>query len=930
MLMHDLKIRSGDITMRNKVIRTRIGFIFSSFLIVFAQNDIANAGALAEFLFWESVGNTVAAGAKAHDDYRKERQLWKDKIAAAEAELERCGGCASAQAELDKWQGIENDFQDVAGRLAQSAGMPPQVATWLGIDMSLTSGPTQAHRDEKRVVMPSWAGERPEYCQKLVEKHIKCMQNYQSVYGLYADLGGARGPGGQCYDTRKLYVHCAREDYDAFKREEELQQARAEGEIIPEYVNFSGNSVVYFDEVPENFIPTFPPTDVVISELKEPDIWAVRYMLDKKSAGQLLGFEVRWNNDTYYAPGNNCTSVGATHTEVQRRECEDISEMRMPQYGGYMLSCFYGFAGGSNNKYVDQSLFWYGSRPERADPERLLKRSYTNPILVFADPRTTCPGTKTEADTLQAQYQAKLDKIKGSVPQIPESTVLPIYDWIKERQDAAAARYEQIKRAGKLLLSQPIVGVYEFENRGAGQVIFGRCIFVEKYQYRFKVNCIDPEGNHTIVTKAQVTGDYLEVFWKESVVPLTEEKRLNISYLFDEEKWNSGLGHVLNRVRGESADSAWLKRVDDVPEIEDFPIVGAYDLELSVNGITETIQCDMSISKSHSPPRYPVECTLSDGIVYKGEGKLEKANGNTLKFTSWYPNYLMVGGVSVNRLYFIIGDIHQIGGQERTELVGFADREVRARFIPKANIVNVNLENSNTDTNQPIQAQETKQASVSKPKLKVQEPPTTPKSGEKLTKAQIADLSVGGISLGMDFSEAEEIILKRIDAGTIVESKSEMIRGPFPYFKAYHSKDESESIVLYKKSPDEKEVVAVVQLTSIPPDSSPDKVISELSESFGSSLEMMGVNKGYVSGGGDPRTCAIKVGQTRSAALLDFQKKPDGRVPYTPLLNTLGSITPNDQRASNWTECDAVFQFKIKRKSSVQRVLYDLGQLVEL
>ena len=508
-----------------------------------------------------------------------------------------------------------------------------------------------------------------------------------------------------------------------------------------------------------------------------------------------------------------------------------------------------------------------------------------------------------------------------------EGTKLPIYDWIKNRQAAYDQQYEMIKQAGKLLLSQPIIGVYEFENRGASKVISGRCIFVEKNQFEFKVNCIDEQGNHTLATKAKISGDYLEVAWNESVLPTSEKEMTRISYLFDVEKYDSGLGHVLNGARGNGSNTVWLKRVDDVPEIEDFPIGGLYDLELSVDGITETAQCDISMSETSSPARYPVECTLSDGIVYKGEGIPEKANGNTLKFHSWYPNYLKVGDVNVNNLYFIIGDIRQIDDQERAELVGFADREVRARFIPTAIIADDDVEKSDKASSQSTQTQNTEQASIPTPN--VPEASASAKNGTKLTQEHIANLSVGGISLGMDFAKAEEIILKRIDTGTVVESKPETIPGTFPYFKAYHSKDESESIVLYKKAPDENEVVAVVQLAAIPSDSSPDKVISELSESFGGSLEMMGVKKGYVSDGGDPRTCAIKVGQTRSAALLDFQKKPDGRIPYTPLLDTLGSITPDDQRASNWTECDAVLQFEIERKSSVQHVLYDLGQLVE-
>ena len=93
----------------------------------------SSADELVEWLFWNEIGNAAGVAAESYADYVQERQLWAAKIAEAKAELERCGGCASAQAELDKWQGIENQFQEFAGSVFQSVGMPPIVAQALGI-----------------------------------------------------------------------------------------------------------------------------------------------------------------------------------------------------------------------------------------------------------------------------------------------------------------------------------------------------------------------------------------------------------------------------------------------------------------------------------------------------------------------------------------------------------------------------------------------------------------------------------------------------------------------------------------------------------------------------------------------------------------------------------------------------------------------------
>ncbi len=252
-------------------------FLVAAFLFAgFAAES--RAGPLAEFLFWDSLGNTVGEGLQAHADYRAERQLWQDNIAAAKSELERCGGCASAQAELDKWQGIENQFQEVAGGLAQSVGMPPVVANWLGIDLPMAPPrppgyfKAQKKRQMRNLVRQDWVAERPEYCGIAVDAHLDCLRRYLSSSGILDKLSGAESPGGICYDTSKFYQHCLSEDYEAFDREKTVQEARALGAIIPEHFAKQRSVGVYYGQVPDDFMPTFPPPDSVREELNQESI----------------------------------------------------------------------------------------------------------------------------------------------------------------------------------------------------------------------------------------------------------------------------------------------------------------------------------------------------------------------------------------------------------------------------------------------------------------------------------------------------------------------------------------------------------------------------------------------------------------------------------------------------------------------------------
>lgn len=80
--------------------------ILAAICFIFISAPVSRADVLAEFLFWDSMGKQTGKAAQSYIDYERERQHWRDKIAAAKKELDKCGGCASAQAKLDKWQGV--------------------------------------------------------------------------------------------------------------------------------------------------------------------------------------------------------------------------------------------------------------------------------------------------------------------------------------------------------------------------------------------------------------------------------------------------------------------------------------------------------------------------------------------------------------------------------------------------------------------------------------------------------------------------------------------------------------------------------------------------------------------------------------------------------------------------------------------------------
>lgn len=399
-------------------------------LLVFSCAFPARADVLAEYLFWENVSGMTSDAVNSYNEYAQERQLWKTKIAEAKEELKRCGGCESAQAELDKWQGTEDQFQQVAGSLAASVGMPPVLANALGINMPLA--PYQEKKNVQ-IVRPPWFDELPDYCQSAVDEHLNCLRSAQTKTPVgTVDPGGAmstieRSPVGMCYDTFKLYEHCASKDYDGYAREMKLRELRASGALIPEYVRYLNNAYVYYGNVPEDFMLPMAPPDVTLDVLADQHVTRVKYVIKTATAGSLLQAAVEEFFWQLVDPDSMCVGRNAAKTGIAGRICSDI--MIVQTINPAILTCAYEKGDGTQLQFA----YWYGERPtsesepkDPMSPANLLKHSHHHLLLFIGDPRIECPASFEKAEQIDHEFRMKLASLTGLVEEAPADAELPI------------------------------------------------------------------------------------------------------------------------------------------------------------------------------------------------------------------------------------------------------------------------------------------------------------------------------------------------------------------------------------------------------------------------------------------------------------------------------------------------------------------------
>ncbi|MCZ7658370.1 MAG: hypothetical protein M5U07_11150 [Xanthobacteraceae bacterium] len=460
----------------------------------------SRADKLAELLFWHEMGKATNNAVKSHNDYRRERQQWRDQIAAAKAALERCGGCASAQTELKKWQGIENQFQDFAGSVFSAVGMPPVVAQWLGIQMPFARGFTAEERARMcEVKRQPWVAERSALCQRKVDEHLACLRASMKGAGI-CDPEASTLPGQACYRTAKYYEHCYNANDTAVALEAKAEAERARGRILPELVERGTVKIVFFDDAPDAFAPPLPPLEIARDIIDGNAVQELKFRMRKSGRGTLRQATIRRFHWHDFALDDRCFERGAVKDEIDLRVCEDLKEMNFI-HRPFMLLCDYT---GVDPALGAHAIFWYGVRPTAAvaDPRNYLKRSRNHPFSTVADARSDCPATIEEAGQVRSRFGSTLASL--GVEEVPGSVALRS-NWDEELRSQQRAQQEALRT--EALASFTIEGVYAVEfttgwsnkRRPSGIVMpvadrksRAECAVRKTVEGKFRLSCREP------------------------------------------------------------------------------------------------------------------------------------------------------------------------------------------------------------------------------------------------------------------------------------------------------------------------------------------------------------------------------------------------------------------------------------------------------
>jgi len=651
-----------------------------------AVTSQTNASDLPTWLFWNEIGNQLGSAAQSHADYEQERQLWREKIAAAEAELARCGGCASAREELEKWRGVENRFQDVAGSLAQAVGMPPIIARWLDIDLPMTSGRTEEQRLEAcEIVRGEWVDDLPEFCRIAVDDYLSCLVNYERTHGYCSASGstsGAKLPGGQCWDQWKLRDHCGKGDYAAFERERAIQDARASGVIVPEYIP-GAYVTVWYGPVPDDFLPKLPPADVVTATLKEGNRIAASFLMKKNERGRLNEVTVRAFHYSLVDPNTRCFSLDRPTSGVGRRACDDFYDMnRLHAEDRMTLICSYvgetGYAVGSGAP-MPQHIFWYGSRSEIAEPANLLSRSHGHPMLRIGEPRTDCPATVGEANEIAARRSEELVDLARQVPEVPSNVVITRPEsqqqLLDQRQKELDAERRRAQAAETEMATFPLEGAYVVEMVVDGAARSGECTIVRRAsRSEYAVAC--RENSNELTARGDLRNGALHVRWPNGSVG---------KYTVDLPYREAGHGDAMIGKARNGSEQERLVRTGDLVQFRRFPLEGIFDLELSRDGVSMTARC--TITSDAGGEWFPTHCTTDDGDSFKSTGVLHYHGGRALWFNQWQPPGMKVGGRSPSRLYFVVDTSFRADSPDTAVLIGYdLDTDVTGRMVRRGDL----------------------------------------------------------------------------------------------------------------------------------------------------------------------------------------------------------------------------------------------------
>lgn len=658
--------------------RLRLAFVTTAVLAVGLPSE-SSADRLAEFLFWHEMGKAAGKAARSYSDYQSERQLWREKIAAAKRELERCGGCGAAQAELDKWQRVENEFHDFAGGVFVAVGMPPIVAQALGIRMPLAPRRSQEERaKECQIVRQPWVSQRSGLCQQRVDQYLNCLRSYESRAGV-CTADAAKVPGGQCWDASQFYQPCLDEDYETVERQVKVQEARAAGAIIPEYTRHATSAIVVYGRVPDDFAPERPPTDAVLEALGAPNTQEVKFRMQKQRAGTLEQVTVKWFHWSDITPGkSNCFDPGHRPDEISLRECEDLSEMsfdhRLP-----LLKCHYT---GQARGLVGDATYWYGTKPTApaSDPANLLKRSSSHPLLQIGEARTWCPASIAEASGIHDRYRTQL-------AHLGIQAVAPNVALRSERVTRRQAEYEAAHTAERVrkLAGFSLDGSFDFSVFSnfsvnsfgiprPGSLQAGQCTLKQTDQTRVEFDCKAGKTDYKAV--GEISQGQIKVQWAP---------RLQLTY----EVGTCGAQACLEGKDSRQWTIHWISKKDEseltleaaADIIARFPLEGTYDLELSLQDKTETLRCTIRRGIRTRPNDFPISCKASDGKTYEGSGRAREYRAPLVISFSWLvDSYTRRKVFTVNNTAIVLQIPVTSSGQANTDFRVKAESGVLARL----------------------------------------------------------------------------------------------------------------------------------------------------------------------------------------------------------------------------------------------------------
>lgn len=350
----------------------------------------AEADALLDYLTYETFTNTANAGMNAYRELHAERARWANEKSRLQYQIKECGNCsdrAEYEAELEYWTKTEQDFQNIAGGLADLVGMDPLVQNLLGIETGAaisfnTTGSADPWFDFIKSDPPDWYAGSPQICQKNYGALMACAQVTQNPQ--HKD----------CTDVMKVTEWCEAGEYSEAEDYIHIMALRKSGMQIPEIRDIGWRVEVDFGTVPRGADLIVPSGEDLYGYLSNAQFRkTVQFIFRRLTSGILEHAEYsKFNASTDFFPGFSRTCGSATHMYKDPEACDFLHKLSHPIKDGerlpttaFVLSCGY-----SDEPTVE---FWLHEKP-----------------LFASDPRTKRVSQKM-ADAPAADFCP----VKGSV-----------------------------------------------------------------------------------------------------------------------------------------------------------------------------------------------------------------------------------------------------------------------------------------------------------------------------------------------------------------------------------------------------------------------------------------------------------------------------------------------------------------------------------